>query len=155
MALRELALRLTADEVDEQPHKIVETQLKYVHDRAVVCITPRPRSERLIRRGFQIAKRMKGSFTCIYLKSPGVMLKKDEEANLVALKRLASNMGGELVELVGDSPAREIINFVNSHNTTIVVIGRPAKSPIKDLFNRSIVDKIVKEINNVDVVIVA
>ena len=80
VALRELALRKTADEVDDQLRVYMEVhkmaQAKTAREDILVCFTPRPVALKLIRRGYRISRRLQGNFTCLYVKVPGTFLNK-------------------------------------------------------------------------------
>lgn len=155
VALRELALRLTAEEVDQQLHDFEDLSRVNIHEMVVVAVTAGPRSDRLIRRGYRLSKRMQAGFTCIYVRPAGVALSKSEEDSLQVLKQLANNMGGEVVELIGDNVAGEIINYITTHQTTILVLGQSARSRFEEIVTGSIVNKIMRQTRNIDIVVVA
>ena len=113
VALRELALQRTAEEVDEQLHEYMEAhdmaQGKLAREHVLVCIAPRPMAQKLVRRGYRIAKRMQGTFDVVFVRPPGASLTKREQEQLNDVYELARNFGGKVVELEGDSVANEII----------------------------------------------
>jgi two-component system sensor histidine kinase KdpD len=159
VALRELALRLTAEEVDEQLLKYVEAykmkRAKVAHERVVVGITPRLSSARLIRRGYRLAKRMQGELTCIHVRLPGVVPTPQEQKDLKELTDLTENLGGEVVDIQAEKPASGLIDYVNKHNTTIIVLGQSARSRFEEIIKGSIINRIMRETKNIDIVIVA
>lgn len=159
VALCELALQVTADEVDEQLHKYMENhhmaQGKAAGEHVVVAVTPRPLSLRLVRRGYRLARRTGGEFTCVFVKVPGAMLNRKEEAVLQEVGELARNLGAKLVTIEGDSVAEELIKYINEHGATMVVMGQSARSRWEEIARGSIVNKIMRETRNVDIVVVA
>ncbi|MFA5035317.1 MAG: universal stress protein, partial [Candidatus Margulisiibacteriota bacterium] len=158
-ALRELALRRTADEVDEQLQDYLDVQkseqAKAAHEHVVVCISPRPLSAKLVRRGYRIAKRLQANFDCIYIRVPGAKLSKSEEAAMQEITDLSRNLGGQVVELEGDSVAEEIIKYVQKTGCTMLVMGQSARSRTSEVLRGSIITKIMRQTKNMDIVIVA
>jgi two-component system sensor histidine kinase KdpD len=159
VALRELALRRTAEEVDDdltrflQEHDVDKTW--GVNERVLVAVTPRPLGAKLIRRGYHLARRMNGRFWVLYVRPPGVALSSREEQTLDELKYLALDLGGELVEVVGADPAGEVIDFARRNQVTYVVMGQSARSRMNEIARGSIVNRIMRETRNVDIVVVA
>jgi two-component system sensor histidine kinase KdpD len=159
VALREMALRRTADEVDDdltrflQEHDVDKTW--GVNERVLVAVTPRPLGAKLIRRGYRLARRMNGRFWALYVRPPGVSLSAKEEATLEELKLLTLDLGGEVVETVGADAAAEIIEFATRNQVTYVVMGQSARSRVDEVLRGSVVTRIMRETRNVDMVIVA
>jgi two-component system sensor histidine kinase KdpD len=159
VALRELALRRTADEVDEdlteflKDHDVDKTW--GVNERVLVAVTPRPLGAKLVRRGYRLARRMNGRFWVLYVRPPGVSLSSKEEQTLEDLRRLAVDLGGEIVEVVGADAGAEIISFAMSNQVTYVVMGQSARSRLDEVVRGSIISRIMRETRNVDIVVVA
>jgi two-component system sensor histidine kinase KdpD len=159
VALRELALRKTVDEVDTQlteymgKHKM--PQGKAAQEKIVVCVTPKPLAPKLVRRGYRLAKRLQGEFSCIYVRLPGAALTKKEAATFLEISELTRNLGGEMVELQGDSVAEEIIKYVNQVGATYIVLGQSARSRLEEILRGSIINRIMRETQNIDIVVVA
>jgi len=159
VALRELALRRTAEEVDDdltrfmQEHDVDKTW--GVNERVMVSMTPRPLGAKLVRRGYHLARRMNGRFWVFYVRLPGVALSAKEEQTLGELKLLTLDLGGEYVETEGSDPAAEIIDFAVRNQVTYVVMGQSARSRMNEIARGSIVNRIMRETRNVDIVVVA
>jgi two-component system sensor histidine kinase KdpD len=98
VALRELALRKAAEEVDEELTEFIEQhdvdKTWGVQERVLVSITPRPLGAKLIRRGHRLAKRMNGRFWAVFVRAPGLALSAKEEQSLQDLFTLALDLGG-------------------------------------------------------------
>jgi two-component system sensor histidine kinase KdpD len=159
VALREMALRRTADEVDDdltrflQEHDVDKTW--GVNERVLVAVTPRPLGAKLIRRGYRLARRMNGRFWVLYVRPPGVALTAREEATLGELRYLTLDLGGEMVETVDSDAGAEIIGFATKNQVTYVVVGQSARSRLDEVMRGSIVTRIMRETRNVDIVVVA
>jgi len=158
-ALRELALRKTADEVDEQlqdyreDKHIIETWA--THDRVMVCLQPRPVATKLIRRGYRLARRFKGALTCVYVRIPGTSLSAKDEKILQDFSEMARNLGAEFVMLEGESPADEIIRYAKEHQVTFLVMGQSVRSRLKEILRGSVITQIMRKTRNIDVLVVA
>lgn len=159
VALRELALQRTAEEVDEQLHQYMLAhhmdQARLAREHIVVCIAPTPLAAKLVRRAYRIAKRMQGTFDCVYVRIPGTTLGKEQEEMLLEAYELARNFGGEVVELDGDSAAEEIVRYVTEIGATAIVMGQSARSRFQEIVRGSTINKIMRETANVDIVVVA
>ena len=159
VALRELALRQAAQDVDEQLRALVPTTTaaptKAVRDRIVVCVSPREVSFKLVRRGYRLATRMQGDLICLHVRSPDHAYNEKQEAILREIYNLARNLGGEIVELRGDSVAEEIIEHVNDNKTTMIVMGQSAPSRWEEIVRGSLVTRLMRETEDIDIVVVA
>jgi two-component system sensor histidine kinase KdpD len=159
VALRELALRQAAQDVDEQLQALVPTPTsaptKAVRDRVVVCIAPGEASFKLVRRGYRLATRMRGDLVCLNVRSPEHAYDDKQEALLRDIYTLARSLGGEVVELRGDSVAEEIIKYVNENKTTMIVMGQSAPSRLEEIIRGSLVTRLMRETKDIDIVVVA
>jgi len=155
VALRELALRQTAQDVDEQLQALMATSLKAVRDRVVVCVSPREVAFKLVRRGYRLARRLEGDLVCLYVHTPDRPLDDKQETLLKDVFTLARNLDGEVVELRGDSVAEAIINYVNEHKTTMIVMGQSAPSRWEEITRGSLVTRLMRETKDIDIVVVA
>jgi two-component system sensor histidine kinase KdpD len=159
VALRELALRKTADEVDEElteflgEHDVDKTW--GVQERVLVAVTPRPVGAKLIRRAFRLARRMSGRFWAVYVRSPGIALSAKEEQVLKDLSLLALDLGGQTEVLTGSDPGAEIIGFAKEHQVTLIVMGQSARTRVDEALRGSIVNRIMRETRNIDIVVVS
>jgi two-component system sensor histidine kinase KdpD len=159
VALRELALRKTVDEVDTELHDYMEAhhmaQGKAAHEHITVLVGPRPLATRLVRRGYRLAKRMQGTFSTVHVRVPGTTLSKEEQALLNEAYELTRDLSGEVVELYGESVADEIIKHVTDAETTFIVMGQSARSRLEEIIRGSIINRIMRETRNIDIVVVA
>jgi two-component system sensor histidine kinase KdpD len=159
VALRELALRKTVDEVDTQLHDYMKAhhmeQGRVAQEHITVLIAARPLATRLVRRGYRLAKRLQGTFSAVHVRVPGAALSAKEQAILDEAYELARNLGGQVIELSGDSVAQEIINHVNEAETTFIVMGQSARSRLEEVMRGSIINRIMRETKSIDIVVVA
>jgi len=159
VALRELALRKAAEEVDDELEKFISThdvdKTWGAADRVLVAVTARPGNSKLIRRGYRLARRMAGDLWVVHVRPAGALLEPVKEEALDALRDLSDELGGHFISLSGDDVAREIIEFAASHQVTFIVLGQSARTRMDEVLHGSIVTRIMRETRNIDVVIVA
>lgn len=157
-ALRELALRHTAEEVDEEleeymkEHGIKENW--YTVERVMVCISPSPTAKKLIRRGAKIAKKYKCewlvvSVNCTHRFAPKYT-DKDRES-LESHEKLAAQLGAEIVVLTGKSVSQELSNFAMSRHITQIVIGHSNRTKLETIVRGSTVNKLLKKTKDIEV----
>jgi len=156
-ALRELALRQTADEVDEQIQAAVPAESAAWAGREVimVCTTARPDAVRLVRRGFRLAERLHGDLHVVHVSESGHRPTESERAALDYIGETARNLGAHVHELVGDDVASDIVDFALTHRATFIVLGQSVRSRLEEVLRGSIVTRIMRETQGIDVVIVS
>ena len=123
-ALRELALRFLADEVDEALLKRLRGHSGAVWEtaeRIMVAVTAAEGTDALLRRAARIAARVKGDLSAVHVTS-GEDSTRDRET-LDQLKQLSADLGAEWYELHNDDPARALANFAGENQITQIVIG--------------------------------
>jgi len=159
VALRERALRKTAEEVDTDLVEVMgaghREQARAAHEQIAVLIAPRPMATRLVRRGYRLADRMHADLVTIHVRVPAAMLGQREQGLLDAAYQLTRELGGRVVELQGDSVADEVIRYVRESGVTFIVMGQSARSRFEEITRGSIINRIMRETKNVDIVVVA
>jgi two-component system sensor histidine kinase KdpD len=159
-ALRELALRRTAEHVDaavqdyRRDHAIEATWP--VTDRILVCIRPNPDSGRLVRAARRLATRLRAPWIAAWVESPGQPpLSAAERAQLAAALELAEQLGAETATVSGASVPEAVLQLARERNVTHIVVGKPGRAGWRGLFRGSLVDAIVKQSGELDVFIVS
>ena len=159
VALRELALRKTVEEVDDDLGEFMAThdvdKTWGAAERVLVTVTPRPQSAKLARRGYQLARRLDADLWVVHVKPPAVLLGGQEQAAVEELRVLTEELGGDFIEVGADDVATGIIDFANSHQVTFIVMGQSVRGRLDEILHGSIVGRIMRETRNIDVVIVA
>lgn len=159
VALRELALQRTAEEVDEQLHEYMQAHHmdtgKLAREHVLVCIAPNPMAQKLVRRGSRIAKRMQGTFDVVYVHLSGVNHSRREQDQLSCVYELARNFDGKVIELDGDSVANEIVDYARKVGATAIVMGQSARSRLQEILKGSIISRIMRQTKDIDIIVVA
>jgi two-component system sensor histidine kinase KdpD len=160
IALRELALRSTADRVDEQMqiYRRAEAGERTwpITEKILVCISPSPSAIRIVRAGRRLARRLRADWTALYLEQPrhfGLRLS-DRDYAAQAL-RAAEQLGGETVTLAGHDAVGEILRYARDHNFSKIVVGKPGRFwRLRELLAGSFVARLAERSGDIDVFIV-
>jgi two-component system sensor histidine kinase KdpD len=160
LALRELALRHTADNVDAQMRRYMESEgirkTWAAGDRLLVCVGPDTLSERLIRATRRMAGSLGASWVALYVESHR-HLRFSEEARACVEDnlRLAEKLGGETVVIEGGGRTDEdILAFARDRNITKIVVGKPSRSRWVEVFVGSPVDDLIRNSGDIDIYVI-
>jgi two-component system, OmpR family, sensor histidine kinase KdpD len=161
-ALRELALRRTAERVDEQ--LLNEMQAHAIQgpwpagERILVCISEDPRCASLVRYAKRLADRLHGPWTALYVEGRRSLQLTEEERDRVAdTLRLAEALGGEAITLPGTDRniAEDVTNYSQANNVTQIVIGKSARTRWFEILHGSVVHDLVRRSGNISVHVIA
>lgn len=157
-ALRELALRRTAERVDEQ--LLTHMQANAIAgpwaagERILVCVSEDPRAAGLVRYTKRLADRLHAPFTAISIETRRSLQLSDQERDRLAdTLRLAESLGGEALTIpaVGRRIADDVINFAQGNNVTQIVIGKSTRSRWFEMTRGSVVHDLVRRAGNISV----
>lgn len=159
-ALRELALRRTAERVDEQmlsymrEHAI--TGPWAAGERVIVCLDPSPAAANAVRAAKRTADGLDAELIALYVETDRhTGLSETERGHLAEAMRLAERLGAEIVTLPGRSVVEEILAFARSRNATRVVLGKSRRSRWFELRHGSVVDELVRSSSGIAVEVVS
>jgi two-component system sensor histidine kinase KdpD len=157
IALRELALRQVAEQVDRSLESYMDAkdirQNWGVRERIAVCISGSPSGQYLAARAARMARRMDAELYVVHVErefAPREENPKILEANL----RFAENLGAQVVKLKGQSVADTIAEFVRARHITQVIFGRAPQRDWRKYLYLSAVHRFLRDSPPVDVHIV-
>ncbi|WP_168188622.1 KdpD-like non-kinase potassium sensor [Thermoflavimicrobium daqui] len=162
VALRELALREIADDIDERLEKERSDdgieEPSGVHEKILVCIKYRPNAEKLIRRGWRMARRLNAELFILHLLTkPADKMSLQEQKTLHEWEQLAKQFQAEF--LLKHSPVRkvanEIVEICRQYKITQIIMGMSARTRWEEIFKGSIIHVIMRKLPYVDVYIVS
>ncbi|QGP93913.1 Sensor protein KdpD [Neomoorella glycerini] len=158
-ALRELALRYTARRVEGQLdhymrlHGIVGPWP--AGERVMACISPSPFSAQVIRTAKRMAAGLKAEWLAVYVETPeGLPTDESRRDQLARNLHLAEELGAEVITLTGNDVAQELLALACRKNITQIVIGKPLHPRWQELWQGSLVDKIVRGSQGISVHII-
>src|SRR5690349_17462269 len=160
IALRELALRVTAQHVDaEMRHYMRDHAIRQtwpVRERLLVCIGPSPSSIRLVRAAKRMAEGLGAEWIVAYVETASqVRLPPEARDRVAQALRLAEQLGAETHTLTGQRMSDEILAFARSRNVSKIVVGKPARPVWKRIAMGSIVDTLVEGSGEIDVYVIS
>ncbi|ODT85745.1 MAG: two-component system sensor histidine kinase KdbD [Nitrosomonadales bacterium SCN 54-20] len=148
IALRELALRRTADRVDTQMREYrldqAIPQVWQANNRLMVCVEPGNEAEQVVRGAALLASSLRADWLAVYVETPALQkLDAAQRSAILKTLRLAQDLGAETVTLSGVSIGQTLIAYARSRNVSRLVIGSPRRSLITRLLKPTVADELV------------
>jgi two-component system, OmpR family, sensor histidine kinase KdpD len=161
IALRELALRRTADRVNaevlsERERQPARAQSPWpTRARVLVCVGADARAGHVIRAGRRLATALRADWIAATVETPFTRrLQPGSRARLAEHLRLAERLGGETQTLSGQDVAEELLDYARSRNVTHVVVGAPSRPRWVRLLLGSATDDLMRAGGDVDLHVV-
>ena len=155
-ALRELALRYTAQRVDRQLESY-----RRIHgidgpwatgEKILVCISASPFSAQLIRIAKRMTEKVQGEFLAVHVETLRRFPDSESEKDSMAKNlRLAEELGAEVIGLTGDSVAEVILGLARKRNVSQIIIGKPQHMRLWEIIHGSVVDKVIRQSQGVSI----
>jgi two-component system sensor histidine kinase KdpD len=158
-ALREISLRYTAKNVDEHLENYMQSHgirgPWQTGEKILVCINKNNFAAHLIRMGKRMATSLNAEFIVVSVDTPwepelSTSVQNIHTANL----KLAESLGAEIISLTGTNIADEIITFSKKRNITQIIIGKSLKPRPIEWFQESVVDKILRNSDEIRIHVV-
>jgi two-component system sensor histidine kinase KdpD len=126
LALREIALRRTADCVEGEVQKYrEETSIWKTQEHLLCCIGIRAGSEHVVRSAARLAKQLGTRWTAVYVETPQLQrLPVEERSRILNVVRLAEELGANTAILTGNNVFEAVVEYAARHNISTVVVGR-------------------------------
>ncbi len=155
IALRELALRRTADRVDAQMESYRASEglagAWTLGGRILLGIGSVEHGPALIRAGRRMADSLKAEWIVAHVESPGRIHSEAERAHLADVLAFAEELGAETVVLTGARPADELLALARERHIARVLVGKPTRPRLIASVFGSIVDTLIRDGGAVDV----
>jgi two-component system sensor histidine kinase KdpD len=157
MALRTLALREVAEQEERHlldPGQAKDELAKTLSERVMVCIDGRPNSIELVRRAARLARRAGGPLYVLHVE-PEAEREPDGVHEVVeAAERLGYQLGATVFRRAGDV-AETVIKAAGELGITQIVLGESHRPRWREALGQSIIARILRETDGVDVHIIA
>jgi two-component system sensor histidine kinase KdpD len=129
IALRELALRRTADRIDDEMlqyrRSVAAAPVWQTREALLLCVGPNVRSEKLVRATARMAAQLDVPWHCVYVETPRLQRLSDAtRQRVLRLLKLAQDAGANTATLAGASLATTLVKYAHEHNLSRVVLGR-------------------------------
>lgn len=154
-ALREIALRRTADRLNRTAKKERKESAARAGEHILICLSPAPSNKKVIRTAARMAEAFHSGFTALYVETS----KKTEisEENGKRLKeniRLAEQLGAQIATVYGEEPAVQIAEYAKVSGVTKIVMGRTNHRQSTLFGKKNMVDRLTELAANIDIYII-
>ncbi|HWQ78789.1 MAG TPA: sensor histidine kinase KdpD [Anaerovoracaceae bacterium] len=154
IALREIALRRTADHVNRvaaQSGEPLKNSSSYANEHILVCLSSVPSNAKVIRTAARMADAFHGAFTALFVETPEL-----SDKNKTALRenvRLAEQLGAQIATVYGEDIPGQIAEYAKASRVSKIVIGR--SSHMRRWFGKSnFTDRLTELAPNIDIYII-
>jgi two-component system sensor histidine kinase KdpD len=164
-ALRELALRRTAEKTEEQLERLMRGKDELEEsawgatatERVMVAFDARPHSRQLLREGYRLAHALKAPLLAVTIIRPTAHVLGAGSSAQDAIKEqvhLAEDLGAEVIQVPGGDVAAELARVARERHVTQIVIGQPSRSGWRELVFGSVVNRLLREPIGADIHVV-
>ncbi|WP_423758119.1 DUF4118 domain-containing protein [Burkholderia sp. NLJ2] len=159
IALRELALRRTADRVDAQMREYrADRSIQRIwqaRERLLVCVGPGAEAPTLVRAAARLAASLKADWIAVYVETPRLQRLPDaqRQRTLDALK-LAAELGAETATLAGADAVAALIGYAKVRNVSKIVAGGSPKVGLVRRFARPFGEQLAERAGDVDLMLI-
>lgn len=156
-ALRELALRRTADRVEDQMTQILRQKAIEgpwgTTERLLVCVGPDEGGERLVRQAARLASSLNAGWIGVTLTRPGLPADPARDRLISGALSLAESLGAEVQRLTSDNFTQDILRIARRENVTQIVVGRRPSVSLFRWFTRSLPNELLQHAGEIRVMV--
>lgn len=160
IALRELALRRTADRVDaaarEYAAGLATSRPWLARDRFLIAVAPDDQAEALVRIGKRFADALDAEWTVVSVETPAMQRLGEAQRNRrIDVLRLAESLGAETVTLDGPSPSQVILDYARLRNAGRIVVGQSRRRSWRSWLGSSTAQTLLRDGEGIDISIIS
>ncbi len=159
-ALRELALRRTAQRVDEQMVDYMRAHAISgpwaAGERVLVCVNEDPSAAAVVRYARRLADRLRASWTAIHVETSRALRLGEKERDRIADSlRLAQRLGGEAVTAPGSDVVDGVVDYAEANNITHIVIAKSRRPRWSEWLRGSVTHRLIRRAGDISVHVIA
>lgn len=163
-ALREMALRRAAERVDNQMRAYMQTRAIpgpwAATERLLVCVSPSPLSERLVRTTRRLSEELNAEWFALYVEtSQATSMSEAKRERVSKILQLAEDLGARAHTVTSsssmESVSQTVMDFARKNNVTKIVAGKPLRPRWQEILRGSLVDQLIHKSVDIDVYVVA
>ena len=159
IALRELALRRTADRVDAQMRAYRADQAIHhvwqAKERLIVCIGPDTDNETLVRATARLAAQLRADWIAVYVETPALQRQpRAARSRILDALKLAEELGAETATLASADVAATLVAYATSRNACKLVLGQTARPTWKRWLRPGLADRLIVATKELDIYLV-
>jgi two-component system sensor histidine kinase KdpD len=133
IALRELALRQTADRVGDQVRAfrraITEAQVWQTRDTLLACVGPSDVDEKVVRTAARLAAKLDSAWHAVYVETPALQrLPEAQRRAILKTLKLAQDLGAETATLTAPEAVEAVLDYARRNNLGRIVVGRSTRA---------------------------
>jgi len=160
MALRELALRRTADHVDARMRRYMRDHAIQttwpVTERVLACISASPHATQVVRAAKRFADTLRAEWLAVYVETPAhAQLEQSAQGRIAETLRLAEQLGAETKVLSGHRIADEVLAFARTRNVSKIVVGKPLQPFWRRSVLGSVTDTLLHRSKETDIYVIS
>jgi len=156
--LREIALEQVAHILDRRRQERDRDTTANTSERVMVCVSSgSPNALRLMRKAARLADRLRAPWYAVYVQTPGESTERVDAATqrrIADSLTLAQQLDGIPLTFQGSDLPSAVATFVQEYGITHVVVGRSQRPWYRRLFRSSVLDRLVRTVHGVDIVVV-
>lgn len=154
-ALREIALRRTADRLNRTAQRTGNEHAARAGEHILICLSPAPSNAKVIRTAARMAEAFHSGFTALLVQTPEIKEVSGENAKRLRENlRLAEQLGAQIATVYGDDPAVQIAEYARASGVTKIVMGRVNHRQNTFMGKKSLADRLIQLTGNLDVYII-
>ena len=154
-ALREIALRRTADRLSRKAQKTGNETTSKAGEHILICLSSSPSNAKVIRTAARMSEAFHSSFTALFVETPETKeLKGDNLKRLRDNLRLAEQLGAQIATVYGEDAAVQIAEYAKVSGITKIVLGRTNHHSSLFPKSKTLVDKLTKMAGDIDIYII-
>ena len=153
-ALREIALRRSADRLERIPDGHPGEEKSKAGEHIMICLSGAPSNPKVIRTAARLADAFHGTFTALFVEPPDFRRQEEAQRRRVqANLRLAEELGARIATAYGSEPAIQIAEYAKISGITKIVLGRSPQH-WGPLHTKSLVDQLNTLAPDLDIYII-
>ncbi len=153
VALREIALRRTADAVNKKIDR--EKDNYYTEEHILICLSSAPSNAKVIRTAARMADAFHGLFTALFVETTNTKeFEKDNRNRLEKNLKLAEQLGAKIATVYGDDVANQISQYAKISGVSKIVLGRSNNRKTSFSNKKTLVDQLTEIAPNIDIYII-
>jgi two-component system sensor histidine kinase KdpD len=159
-ALREIALRRTAQRVDEQMVDYMRAHAIQgpweASERILVCINESPCSLALVRYARRLADRLHASWSAIHIETTRAQRLSEAERDRIAeALRASERLGAQAVTIPAADAAQGLVDYAQANNFTHIVIARSMRPRWSEMLYGSVTHRLIRRAGTISVHVIA
>lgn len=154
-ALREIALRRTADRLNRNAQKAGNERAAKAGEHILICLSSAPSNAKVIRMAARMAEAFHSGFTALFVETSETKELKDESLKCLRDNmRLAEQLGAQITTVYGDDPAGQIAEYAKVSGVTKIVLGRTNHQIFWGTRNKTLADQLTNLASDIDIYII-